>query len=585
MEQSIPNLARDALSNLKNSFLFQKRGGYYAHMDQESEEEDTHSLFYSVHQNDISQGDSIPLTLSNAYSDRSQLLFDQEQDGLKPSAIYLDEPIGHSNTSLSDSLLPTSATIPVGISQMDKKYKDPIFAVLYIICFGIFFISGIILSLTTNSHAIEEYVKGSTFKTIKDSAGILTIIIATALIMGSLWLFILRTFTKLLVWGTVVCMPIALTVLFIWTLVESFHSYFIYSDQGQTTVRDTGLTIISFIPLLLNLIYMKLVLDHRHRITKTVSVIELACDVARYNPGIILVSMVLLVTFILFSILWLVFFNRLWLVGHLDQGTTWIIHQYVYSLAAFYVFMYIWTAKLLIYMERFCLSVMTAQWYFHRNEPSTANQIPWIASLVQASSTSLGTLALGSLILAIIQCLQLIAKSIRKYAKSARPLATVFSFILSYIDAIISTFSNYTISLAAITGENFFSAANSATKIFRRNLLTGLFGDLLTQLILYIGASVIALSSGLGAYVYATHQLHSPHGFIMGLLGTLMPWYLSQFFSYTMTSIIDASFNTNTTHESCVSIDASFLCYAIDLDTGTVHLSAAHAAFSGLETI
>ncbi|KAI8380636.1 plasma-membrane choline transporter-domain-containing protein [Choanephora cucurbitarum] len=538
MEPSIPNLAKEAFSSLKNSFLFQKRGGYYAHMDQESEEEeDSHSLFYSVHQNDISQGDSIPLTLSNAYSDRSQLLFDQEQeDGLKPSAIYLDEPIGHTSTSLSDSLLPTSATIPVGITPIDKKYKDPIFAVLYILCFSIFFISGIILSLTTHSHAIEEYIKGSTFKTIKDSAGILTIIIATTFIMGSLWLFILRTFTKLFVWGTVVCMPIALTVVFIWTLVESLDSYFVYSDQGQTTVRDTGLTVVSFIPFLLNVIYMKLVFDHRHRITKTVSVIELACDVARYNPGIIFVSMVLLVIFILFSILWLVFFNRLWLVGHLDQevtGTTWVIHQYVYSLAAFYVFMYIWTAKLLIYMERFCLSAMTAQWYFHRNEPS-AN--PWIASLVQASSTSLGTLALGSLMLAIIQCLQWIAKSIRKYAKSARPLATVFSFILSYIDAIISTFSNYTISLAGITGENFFSAANSATKIFRRNLLT-VFGDLLTQMILSIGASVIALSSGLGAYVYATHQLHSPHGFIMGLLGTLMPWYLSQFFSYTMTSM------------------------------------------------
>ncbi|MBM6388040.1 MAG: hypothetical protein JSY10_29520 [Paenibacillus sp.] len=40
----------------------------------------------------------------------------------------------------------------------------------------------------------------------------------------------------------------------------------------------------------------------------------------------------------------------------------------------------------------------------------------------------------------------------------------------------ISTFNNYTISLAGITGENFFSAAKSATKIFRRNLLTGLFG-------------------------------------------------------------------------------------------------------------
>lgn len=213
--------------------------------------------------------------------------------------------------------------------------------------------------------------------------------------------------------------------------------------------------------------------------------IKLACDVIRYNPGIILVSLVLLATFIVFSIVWIVFFNRLWLIGHLGDkssmmGAIWVVNNYVYSLAAFYVFFYMWTAKLLVYMERFALSAITAQWYFHRNNPSqtAAGNVksPWKSALIKASTTSFGTLAFGSLILAIIQFLQFIARSIRKYSKTARPFAAVLSFVLRYIDALVSTFSNYTISLAGITGESFCSAATSATKIFRRNLLTGLFG-------------------------------------------------------------------------------------------------------------
>lgn len=83
MEQSLPNFAKEAFTNLKNSF-FQGGGGrgYYAQMDEESENEDdnnmSHSLFYSVRQNHTNiNEDSIPLTLSNAYSDRSQLLFEQ----------------------------------------------------------------------------------------------------------------------------------------------------------------------------------------------------------------------------------------------------------------------------------------------------------------------------------------------------------------------------------------------------------------------------------------------------------------------------------------------------------------------------
>lgn len=33
----------------------------------------------------------------------------------------------------------------------------------------------------------------------------------------------------------------------------------------------------------------------------------------------------------------------------------------------------------------------------------------------------------------------------------------------------------------------------------------------------------------------------------------------------------------------CNSVDATFLCYAIDLDTGMVHMSAAHNVFSGFD--
>lgn len=76
MDQSI-QFAKETISNIRNSIAYGKRSGYYAQMDAESEnEEDDHSLFYSIHQNN--NQDSIPLTLSNTYSDRSQLVFSQD---------------------------------------------------------------------------------------------------------------------------------------------------------------------------------------------------------------------------------------------------------------------------------------------------------------------------------------------------------------------------------------------------------------------------------------------------------------------------------------------------------------------------
>ncbi|KAF7725951.1 hypothetical protein EC973_009188 [Apophysomyces ossiformis] len=148
-----------------------------------------------------------------------------------------------------------------------------------------------------------------------------------------------------------------------------------------------------------------------------------------------------------------------------------------------------------------------------------------------------------------------------------RSLVTIISIVLGYVEALVSQINHYTISLAGITGEGFCSAARSGTKLFRRNLLSGLLGDLLTKLILYVGSLLISLSSGFATYIFAAHNLHSSHGLLVGMLAAVVPLYLSQFFSYTMMSIIDTT----------------FLCYAIDLDTGTVHMSAAHTVFSGFD--
>lgn len=42
--------------------------------------------------------------------------------------------------------------IPLGVTarKSERKYRDPIFAVLYILCMLVFIISGIIIALTTN---------------------------------------------------------------------------------------------------------------------------------------------------------------------------------------------------------------------------------------------------------------------------------------------------------------------------------------------------------------------------------------------------------------------------------------------------
>ncbi|CAO3629951.1 unnamed protein product [Cunninghamella echinulata] len=580
MEQSVSKLAKGIYSTLKNSVLETSSWrSAYAQMEADSENEDddtnynnrnttmSNSLFYSIPQQYGEE--SIPLTESQEYSNY--------EESPKPSAIYLDIPSTQTTSqqpkTLSESLLPTTAAIPSSLTSLknsEQKLRDPFFAIVYVVSFLIYFLSGLIILFTTNSHSLESYAKGTTFNTIKDSAGLLTVMMLIALVVGTLWIYVLRTLTKTIVWGTIIGVPLVFTTIFIWSLIESLHNHYFY--ENEVTKQDPSLTVMSFIPLILGSIYTYLVFNNRHRIQKTISVIELACDVLRYNPGIILVSFILMCVFIIFTIVWIVLFNRLWLIGYLKKETTsgaiWVVNDNAYLLATFYIFIYLWTSAILINMQRFALSAITADWYFHRHTSNgQTNGKTWQLALKRAATISFGTLAFGGLILSIVQFLHIATGSMKKYVKKSRPFVSIITMIISYIEASINQINHYVIGLAGITGDGFCSSARSGTKIFRRNLISGLVGDLITRMVLYVGALVISIASGFGGYIFASHNLHSSHGFIIGLLAAIVPLYMSQFFSYTMMSIVDAT----------------FLCYAIDLDTGSVHLSVAHDVFSGFD--
>lgn len=72
-----------------------------------------------------------------------------------------------------------------------------------------------------------------------------------------------------------------------------------------------------------------------------------------------------------------------------------------------------------------------------------------------------------------------------------------------------------------------------------------------------------ALISGLGVYVFAVHVLESSYGWYVGGLFGTVAWYLMQFFSNVLSD----------------TMDATFMCYAIDLDSEKVRCQVAHEAF------
>ncbi|CAG8468775.1 9943_t:CDS:2 [Gigaspora margarita] len=185
------------------------------------------------------------------------------------------------------------------------------------------------------------------------------------------------------------------------------------------------------------------------------------------------------------------------------------------SVPFIFAIMFIWTVVAALTGPRQESGKRDPQDILREQSRDTSKDTPALA-FHKATTSSLGSICLGSLIMFTVQCLQFISEFVKKNSK----LNTVFyhaATCMSYIDGLIDVLNNYTLIYVGISGESFCSSAMFTTKLFRRNLIFGL----------------VNASSPTFIFVYR--------------------------------------------------IDATFLCYTIDLDTNKTHCPKAHDAFSNFQ--
>ncbi|KAF9980686.1 hypothetical protein BGZ75_008154 [Mortierella antarctica] len=554
------------------------------------------SLFYSVptieHDDAESEEDELPLhesympdydsedgSDSSSQSPPMSLFLDRQPQSdvppLTPAAIYLDVPPPESTKSKSsgtmgEQLLTPASQIPSGPKgwtsiSYKRNFKDPFFAVIYIVALAAYFTLGIVLLFTTSSSPLEGQIY-NVFSVIKSSAGMLTLVVLISAAMGTLWLITLRSFTRPVVWATVLSVPCFAFVIFIWSLVSSFQGPRI--EGGRRDPQDTGLTVLSMLPLSIGSLFLSVIYMRRQYIARTTAIIELACEILKDNPDMFFVSFGLMLIHAVFTAIWLVFFARVFLIGHVEakvESKLWVMDSNFYPIAAYMIFIYMWTSAVLSNVQRVTLANVVSKWYFHRHEPFAYHSSKITEpALINAATTSFGSICLGALFIAIVQfTVFALRNTAKKLKESSFPLAVLVVTFCRLIQGLAENFNNYTLIYVGITGESLFAAARSASKIFHRNLLWGLLSDFLTKLILYVNATLLSLMTGFAAYIFATHTLHSPYGYVIGILSSIIPFYITRFF----------------THIMAITVDATFLCYAIDLDTNTCHSNKAHSAF------
>uniref|UniRef100_A0A5B7C9R1 Choline transporter-like protein n=1 Tax=Davidia involucrata TaxID=16924 RepID=A0A5B7C9R1_DAVIN len=223
---------------------------------------------------------------------------------------------------------------------------------------------------------------------------------------------------------------------------------------------------------------------------------------------------------------------------------------------AFHLFGFYWATQFFIACSSTAIAGSIASYYWARG--STLQEIPFLpvfSSMKRLMRYSLGSVAIGSLIVSFIESIRCILKSIHRKLKvaNARP-ENWFGKVPFYssqcclrcIEWTINSVNRNAYIMIAITGESFFTASAIATGLIRNNILRIGKVNVIGDVILFLGKLCVSLSSTVFAFLMLdTHRYRSAHNKVSSpLFPVLVCWALSYVVATLFFAVVEMSIDT-----------------------------------------
>ncbi|KAH8657032.1 hypothetical protein BGZ60DRAFT_138136 [Tricladium varicosporioides] len=448
------------------------------------------------------------------------------------------------------------ATIATTLGEAPKH--DVFWGSLYLICLAGLFATFFLIFLHTTP---QKNLGDTIYTTLRSSFHLFAVDTVVSIFVSLLWLALLRSFVRSLVYLIVIAVPVIFISFSIFPLVSSYRG----TTHGNS-LQDQAMRWLSFIPGILALIWLYTIVKGRHSLNKAIGILEFASRILAANPALLGLGFATLGAVVAWTWMWLGMFTRVFLGGHKSTlGIPgFIIDSTSWWLGVFFVLMYIWTLSVISGIQRSTTAATVSQWYFHRNiVPAPTSRDVVSSALTHSTTTLFGTICLSTLIALLIRLPLLVLPR--------RLMAVVSIFAYTLIPTPIATLTNpLTLTYAAIHSQPLHTSARGLSQMTflapstptttltprsfkaRNNRTTPLLPYRLAKLLLHATRAIMATALGLGGWVATARQLEitmpdgpgikgSVYGYIVGLVAGFIGWGVLGAMEGVLGGIVDAS--------------------------------------------
>lgn len=192
-------------------------------------------------------------------------------------------------------------------------------------------------------------------------------------------------------------------------------------------------------------------------------------------------------------------------VGLVKQETT-IFWLQLYNLFAFF-----WMTCFVSSLGDIALAGAFASYYWAKNKPKDVPSFPVLRALGRAVRYNLGSLAFGSLIIAIVKIIRVILDYLDKKlsATNSSILKIIFTALKCCfwcMEVFFKFLTKNAFIMMAIYGKNFYTSAKDSFMLLVRNCVRAAVVNQVAGILLFLGKALITLGMGVVAFFYFSGQ-------------------------------------------------------------------------------
>ncbi|XP_078541421.1 choline transporter-like protein 2 isoform X2 [Lissotriton helveticus] len=238
-------------------------------------------------------------------------------------------------------------------------------------------------------------------------------------------------------------------------------------------------------------------------------------------------------------------------------------HKYLIFFQIFNAFMFLWLVNFVIGLGQVTLAGAFSSYYWVVNKADDMPAFPIFSSMGRALRYHTGSMAFGSLILAIVQLIRVMLEYLDHQLKGsdnkfARFLLCCLKCCFWCLEKFIKFLNRNAYIMIAIYGTNFCTSARNAFSLLMRNIIRVAVLDKVTDFLLFLGKLFVVGCVGILAFFFFTNRINL-------IKDTAPP--LNYYWIPIMTVILGSYLIAHgffSVYGMCV--DTLFLCFLEDLE-------------------